>query len=157
MVKTARTAIAIAGAIALLLAACSGEDDASKTGQSGQIAQPSAAAAGGGAALSVKADKTHAVQPNDEITLTISVTDFQLARESIGAANQDGVGHYRIYLDSASGDNYLAAGAESIAKVTIPTDISDGSHDLRVVLQNNDKSPLEPPVEGSVLLIVYRL
>ena len=41
--------------------------------------------------------------------------------------------------------------------MTIPADISDGSHDLRVVLHNNDKSPVQPPVESSVLLIVYRL
>lgn len=157
MVNTAPTAIAIAMACAttLLLTACSGEDDAGKTGQSKQSSQPSSVPAG--AALRVKADKTHAVQPNDEITLTISVTDFRLAPESIGAANRDGAGHYRIYLDDASGDDYLAVGAEPIAKVTIPDDISDGSHDLRVVLQNNDRTPLEPAVEGSVLLIVYRL
>jgi len=111
----------------------------------------------GGAALSVKADKTHAVQPQDEITLTISVTEFRLAADSIGAANQDGVGHYRIYLDDASGDDYLVARAEPVTKVTIPADINDGSHDLRVVLHNNDKSPVQPAVEGSVLLIVYRL
>lgn len=138
----------------LLVVACSDEDDAGKAGQAKQVP---AATVSAGAGLSVKADKTHAVQPKDEITLTISVTDFRLAPESIGAANQDGVGHYRVYLDGASGDDYLAVGAESIAKVTIPADISDGSHDLRVVLQNNDQSPLDPPVEGSVLLIVYRL
>lgn len=158
MVKTARTAIAIvmAGTITLLLVACSGEDDASKTEQAKAGTQPSAVT-GSAAGLSVKADKTHAVQPDDEITLTISVTDFQLAPDSIGAANQDGVGHYRVYLDSASGDDYLAVGAEPVAKITIPADISDGTHDLRVLLHNNDKSPLDPPVESSVFLIVYRL
>lgn len=153
MVKTALIVLLLPAA--LMLAACSGEDDAGKSGQADTATQPVASA--GGAALSVKADKTHAVQPNDEITLTISVTDFKLAPDGIGAANQDGTGHYRIYLDSASGENYLAAGADATTKVTIPADISDGSHDLRVVLHNNDKSPLEPAVEGSVLLIVYRL
>jgi uncharacterized protein YcfL len=148
VVKTAL----ITFASVLLLAACSGEDDAAKVEQTKQITQASA-----GAGISVKADKTHAVQPNDEITLTISVTGFRLAPDSVGAANENGAGHYRVYLDDASGDGFLAAGAESTAKVTIPADINDGSHDLRVVLHNNDKSPLDPRVEGSVLLIVYRL
>lgn len=107
--------------------------------------------------MHVEADKTHAVQPEDQITLTISVSDFRLSPEGIGGANEDGVGHYRVYLDNASGDDYLVAAAGATAKVTIPADISDGSHDLRVVLLNNDKSPLQPPVESSVLLIVYRL
>ena len=140
-----------------MLVACSGEDDGSEAKQVDAATQTTAAAAAGGAGVSVKSDKTHAVQPNDEITLTISATDFRLAPDSIGAANQDGVGHYRVYLDDASGDDYLALGAEATAKVTIPADINDGSHDLRVVLHNNDKSPLEPAVQGSVLLIVYRL
>ncbi len=155
MVKTALGTIV--GALALSLVACSGEDDAGKAGQAGAGTQPPVTAATGGATLSVKADKTHAVQPKDEITLTISVTDFRLAPDSIGTANKDGVGHYRVYLDNASGDDYLAVGAESIAKVTVPADINDGSHDLRVVLHNNDESPLQPAVQGSVLLIVYRL
>lgn len=107
--------------------------------------------------MRVKADKTHAVQPEDQITLTISVTDFRLSPEGIGGANEAGAGHYRVYLDGATGDDYLAATAEPTTKVTIPADISDGSHDLRVVLHNNDETPLQPPVEGSVLLIVYRL
>lgn len=153
MVKTALTAML--GALVLILVACSDE------GGKGQQAKPaspaSTAAATSGVRLSVKADKTHAVQPKDEITLTISVTDFVLSPDGIGAANQDGVGHYRVYLDNASGDDYLAAGADATARVMIPADISDGSHDLRVVLHNNDKSPLDPAVEGSVLLIVYRL
>jgi len=152
VVKKALTAIV--GALALSLVACSGEDDGGEAGQAGAGTQPLAT---GGATLSVKADKTHAVQPKDEITLTISVTDFRLAPDSIGTANQDGVGHYRVYLDDASGDDYLAIGAQSIAKVAVPADISDGSHDLRVVLHNNDKSPLQPAVQGSALIIVYRL
>jgi len=144
----------IVSAVVLMLVACSGEDDGSKARQADAATQSPAA---GTVGVSVTADKTYAVQPNDEITLTISVTDFRLAPDSIGAANQDGVGHYRIYLDNASGDDYLAVGAESTVKVTVPADINDGSHDLWVVLHNNDKSPLQPAVRGSVLLIVYRL
>ena len=155
MVKT--LSIASVAACALLLAACSGEDDGDKSAQPEQPAKPAATASAGGAAVSVKADKTHAVQPGDEITLTIEVTGFRLAPGSIGGENEAGAGHYRVYLDDASGDDYLAVGAEGSAKVVIPADISDGSHDLRVVLHGNDRQPLEPAAEGSVLLIVYRL
>ncbi len=154
MVKS--TLSVIVSAAVFMLVACSGEDDAGKSGQSAaSTAKPTVAAAGVG--VTVKADKTHAVQPNDAITLTISVTDFRLDADNIGAANQDNVGHFRVYLDAASGDDYLAVGADTTAKVIIPADISDGSHDLRVVLHNNDKSPLQPAVEASALLIVYRL
>lgn len=154
----AKTAFSVfAGAIVVMLFACSGEDSGGSSKATKPAASASTAAVTDGARVSVKADKTHAVQPNDEITLTITVTKFHLAPESMGSANQQGVGHYRVYLDDASGENYLASGGEPTAKVTIPADISDGSHDLRVVLHNNDKSPLEPVVEGSVLLIVYRL
>ena len=151
MVKTALTVFV--SALVVMLVACSGEDDAGKAKQADAATQPTA----GAPAVSVTADKTYAVQPNDVITLTISVTDFRLAPDSIGAANQDGVGHYRIYLDNASGDEHLAVGAETTTKVTIPADISDGSHDLMVVLHNNDETPLQPAARGSVLLIVYRL
>lgn len=107
--------------------------------------------------VTVTADKTHAVQPNDEITLTIEVSDFALDASKIGQGNEPGVGHYRVYLDAATGDDFLAQSADATTKITVPDDITDGSHELRVVLRNNDRSPLEPPVEGRVLLIVYRL
>lgn len=154
MVKTPTGAIGML-VLTLMLAGCSGEggdDEAKKAGAPDTAAQVPPVAS-----LTVKADKTHAVQPKDEITLTIDVGDFRLAPESIGGSNQDGVGHYRVYLDDASGDDFLLEAAEPTTRVVIPEDISDGSHDLRVVLHNNDRSPVEPRVEGSVLLIVYRL
>lgn len=151
---------ALLGAAIALLTACTSEDESGQAAKGNKGAQPAASeptAAAPRAGVSVTADKTHAVQPEDQITLTVSVTDFRLSPEGIGGANEEGVGHYRVYLDNASGDDYLAASAEPTTKVTIPAEISDGSHDLRVVLHNNDESPVEPTVEGSVLLIVYRL
>jgi len=159
--RTTRHALGAAAAGLLILASCSGgEDDAEKaatdeTGQ--QSATDKQAAAPSGPSLIVKADKTHAVQPHDEITLTISVEDFTLDASGGGSADQTGVGHYRVYLDEASGDDYLAMGDSPTAKVTIPGDVTDGSHDLRVVLHTNDGSPVEPSAQASVLLIVYRL
>ena len=119
--------------------------------------QDTAEATSTGPSVKVSADKTHAVQPGDEITLTIEVSGFTLDPAKMDQANEAGVGHYRIYLDSASGEDYLAQGADDTMKVTIPETITDGSHDLRVVLHNNDHTPLDPAAEGSVLLIVYRL
>ena len=123
--------------------------------QAADQAQDTAAATG--PTVKVSADKTHAVQPGDEITLTIEVSGFTLDSTKKDQANEEGIGHYRVYLDDASGSDYLIVGADSTTKVTVPEDITDGSHDLRVVLHNNDQTPLEPAAEGSVLLIVYRL
>jgi len=110
-----------------------------------------------GVSVTVTADKTHAVQPGDEITLNISVQGLSLNPTTIGQANQTGVGHYRVYLDSASGDDYLAESGADTTQVVVPESVTDGSHELRVVLHNNDRTPVAPAVEGSVLLIVYRL
>ena len=110
-----------------------------------------------GASVSVSADKTHAVQPLDEITLTVTTSGFTLSESAIGQPNESDTGHYRVYLDGASGDDYLLESAAAVSKVTVPESITDGSHDLRVVLYSNDRSQLVPTVETSVLLIVYRL
>lgn len=140
------------------LGACSSEEGAgTSTGGQANEFPAAAPAAAGGPALEVSADKTHAVQPGDEITVTVSVTDFELDSGAVGSPAAPGRGHYRVYLDDASGDDFLAAGAGATAKVTIPEEITDGSHDLRVKLYNNDETPFEPATEASVLLIVYRL
>ncbi|MFQ6022772.1 MAG: hypothetical protein ACE5NW_08630 [Acidiferrobacterales bacterium] len=106
-----------------------------------------------GPQVSVKADKTHAVQPGDIITLTVTVTNFTLDPSKIGQANEANIGHYRVYLDKAS----VADSGDGSIKVNVPSDITDGSHRLHVVLHNNDRTPLTPPVEAGVWLIVYRL
>ncbi|MDJ0957604.1 MAG: hypothetical protein QNI91_12125 [Arenicellales bacterium] len=146
---TLLTVIALA-----ILVSC---DKDGEEAQAPEQKQDAAETTPGGPTVMVSADKTHAVQPGDEITLTIEVSGFTLDPAKMDQANEDGVGHYRIYLDSASGEDYLAQGAENTTKVTIPETITDGSHDLRVVLHNNDQTPLDPAAEGSVLLIVYRL
>jgi hypothetical protein len=151
--------IALVGALLLGLAAgCADDDDAASKGSgTPQAAGDTAAPRSDLPRISVSADKTHAVQPEDEITVSISVAGFELDQSRIGQKNQPGVGHYRIYLDDAGGDDFLAAGAGPNSKVRLPPGITDGSHELRVVLFNNDQTPLDPPVEGHVLLIVYRL
>ena len=149
------TVMALLTIVALALFNGCGKEDENAQPAPDQAQDTTAAASG--PTVKVSADKTHAVQPGDEITLTIEVSGFSLDSTKMDQANEDGVGHYRVYLDSASGEDYLAQGADNTMKVTVPEDITDGSHDLRVVLHNNDHTPLEPASEGSVLLIVYRL
>lgn len=152
--------IIFASAFVLALAAgCAEEDDAaaSKASSTQQAADDSAAARSDLPRISVSADKTHAVQPEDEITVSVSVEGFELDQSRIGQQKEPGVGHYRIYLDDAGGDDFLVAGAAPNSKITLPSSITDGSHELRILLYNNDETPLDPPVEGRVLLIVYRL
>ncbi|MDH3689160.1 MAG: hypothetical protein OEU36_06720 [Gammaproteobacteria bacterium] len=146
-----------AGVAALMLLGC-GNEQPTDTAKTDEVApSQSETNAADGPQVSVTADKTHAVQPGDEISLTITVDGFVLDASKIGQANEPGVGHYHIYLDDASGDDYLGVGADSNMKISVPEDITDGTHDVRVVLHNNDHSPGNPPAAGSVALIVYRL
>ncbi len=145
--------------LGLLLVGCADENgDRGRQAPSEPTADRATAAPGAdGPRVNLRSDKTHAVQPGDELTLTIEVSGYTLDPNQIGAENEPGVGHYRVYLDDASGDEYLAVAAEPTLKVKLPASVTDGSHDLRVVLFENDGTPLAPPAEGSVLLIVYRL
>ena len=139
----------------LLLLGC-GNDDNAPT-QESETTGSAESEDVAGPKVSVTADKTHAVQPGDEIALTVTVTDFTLDASKIGQANEPGLGHYHIYLDDAAGDDSLGVSADASMRIKIPEEITDGSHDVRVVLHNNDHTPVNPPAVGSVLLIVYRL
>jgi len=143
--------------IAFVVIGCGdGSDDSAGSVSAPQV-ESSDAELATTASVSVSADKTHAVQPLDEITLTVVTSGFRLSESEIGQLNKPDTGHYRVYLDSASGDDYLLESAAAVSKVTVPESVTDGSHDLRVVLYSNDKTQLAPTVEASVLLIVYRL
>ena len=117
-----------------------------------------AAAAGGASSIgiSVTADKTHAVQPSDEIRIEVTVEGFVLDGAKIGAAAQPGAGHYHVYLGGPDSEPLLVS-ADSSAVVKVPADVTDGTHTLRIELRNHDHSPLAPPVETGVRLIIYRL
>ena len=106
--------------------------------------------------LEVTADKTHAVQPEDEIRITVSVQGFALDGTKIGAESEPGSGHYHVYLGDTEG-NPLLVSADASAVVTVPADVTDGTHSLRIQLRNHDHSPLDPPVGTKVRLIIYRL
>ncbi len=153
--KTMRHLMLLA-AVLVLASACSGDKGADSQPEA-ESPEPTSANTTAGPEVSVSADKTHAVQPGDEITLTITVNKFTLDASKIGKPNEPDVGHYRVYLDNASGDDFLADSGANTVKVKVPNDITDGSHQLRVVLHNNDRSPVTPAAQGDVWLIVYRL
>lgn len=106
--------------------------------------------------IAVTADKTHAVQPNDEIRIEVTVEGFALDGASIGAEPEPGAGHYHVYLGDPDGEPLLVS-ADPSAVVKVPADVTDGTHSLRVQLRNHDHSPLDPPVEATARLIIYRL
>ncbi len=151
--------IAASLAVLSLIAACSeeGERGSEKAATTEQAQESAASSSGAGPKIAVSADKTHAVQPGDEITVSVTVSGFRLDPDRIGQANEPGVGHYRVYLNKTGGDGFLAEGAGPSIKITLPPDITDGSHELIVALYNNDRTPVSPPVDAGVLLIVYRL
>jgi len=142
-----------------LISGCADEDEAKseKAEPAQQAVEEPAASGSERPQVSVNADKTHAVQPGDEITVSISVSGFRLDPDRIGKANEPGVGHYRIYLNQVGGEDFLAEGAAPSIKITLPSDITDGSHELIVALYNNDRTPVSPALDAGVLLIVYRL
>ena len=107
-------------------------------------------------AISVTADKIHAVQPSDEINIGVTVEGFVLDGSKVGAAAEKGSGHYHVYIGSADGEPLLVSGKASDV-VKVPADVTDGTHTMRIQLRNHDHSPLDPPVEGTVRLIIYRL
>jgi len=144
-------------AIAFVMIGCGDGSDESTGSTPAPEVETSGTEMAPAASVSVSADKTHAVQPLDEITLTVTTSGFRLSESAIGQPNEPDTGHYRVYLDSAKGDEYLLESAAAVSKVTVPESITDGSHDLRVVLYSNDKNELAPTVEARVLLIVYRL
>ena len=140
---------------------CSDDDPPPEPGDDGaSTRKPAGASEASDAAtaitLAVTADKTHAVQPGDEIRITVSVTGFALDNEKLGAEASPGSGHYHVYLGASQGEPLLVSADES-ATVKVPDDVTDGTHSLRIQLRNHDHSPLDPPVETTVRLIIYRL
>ena len=159
LMSSRRTAL-LAAAIGLVITAgCSEESAPSKaasTADPAPAATPEKGDAASPVTLEVTADKTHAVQPGDEIRLEVKVAGFALDGAKIGADAQPGAGHYHVYLGDPGGEPLLVSAAPSDV-VKVPADINDGTHSLWIQLRNHDHSPLDPPVEAKVRLIIYRL
>ena len=91
----------------------------------------------------------------DTVAATITVQNFVL-EEPVGQPNEDGHGHFHIYLDDATGIDYLLAGQDPEVNVEIPSDTAPGAHTLRVSLGKNNHAPLSPAVEDIVDITVTR-
>lgn len=91
--------------------------------------------------------------PGGTVDATVTVTNFVLEAPQ-GQPNQAGHGHYHIYLDNASGGNYLVADQEPTTSFKIPVATSGGAHSIRVSLGANDHAALVPAVEDKVDITV---
>lgn len=156
----------LAAAIGLgAIAGCSDESappESTEAGSPAKAVEEKAAAENGEdgsaspIAITITADKTHAVQPNDEIRIEVTVEGFVLDGAKFGADPRPGSGHYHVYLGNPDGEPLLVS-ADASAVVKVPSDVTDGTHTLRVQLRNHDHSQLDPPAEATVRLIIYRL
>ncbi len=132
-----------AGGAATTNAGGGGAGQAGASGTGGAAAEPT---------VHLTIDPT-TMKGGDTVTATVDVTHFVLEAPA-GQPNQPGHGHYHIYLDQASGGDYLVANQTPSVPVQIPQGTTVGAHTLRVSLGNNDHSPLSPPVEDHVDIMV---
>jgi len=110
---------------------------------------------GGGAATATVAlvvDPT-TMAAGDTVEAEITVENFILEPAS-GQPNEPGHGHFHIYLDGATGGNYLLAGDSSPVDLTIPANTTAGAHTLRVSLGENSHAPVSPAVEAVIDITV---
>jgi len=85
--------------------------------------------------------------PADAVEVTVETGGFIIDADAIGKAAVPGRGHWHLYVDGA----FVQAHAGD--RVTL-TSLTPGPHHLRCSLANNDHSPLDPPVEDSVVVDV---
>jgi hypothetical protein len=89
----------------------------------------------------------------DTVDVVVTVQGFVL-EEPQGQPNEDGHGHFHIYLDGATGGNYLLAGQTTNVSVTIPANAAPGAHTLRISLGENSHAPVSPAIESIVDITV---
>ena len=82
-----------------------------------------------------------------EFSVSVDVTNFQLDPQNYGGTNRPGYGHYHVYLDQIGEDYRIAGSAQPTYRTIMPIETMPGPHQLIVTLQNNDHTPLSPPVE----------
>lgn len=82
-----------------------------------------------------------------EAAVRVQISNFTLAPEAIGKANQPGQGHWHILLD---GKLVKPVGTDSFTL----TGLTAGPHAIKVELHNNDHSLLSLPVEATVNITV---
>ncbi len=94
----------------------------------------------------------NSIAAGETTQLTIAVTNFEL--DQPGGANEDGHGHYHVYLDDATGGDYLTNGSTPTVMVEIPANTPAGAHTLRINLTDNNHKPFNPSIEDIVDITV---
>jgi hypothetical protein len=124
------------------------------TGSGGQGAQGGEPQGGAPGEVAVEMTVDPTTMPAGAVVqATITVQGFVLAAPT-GQPNEDGEGHFHIYLDAAKGIDYLVADQSETVQLTIPDDTTPGAHTLRISLGENSHAPLDPPVEDIVDIMV---
>ncbi len=100
------------------------------------------------------------VLPPGDITITVQVTNFNLA-EKQGQANVSGEGHIHYFIDVAAPTEagkpaVTEAGTYATTAATSFTwhNVAPGTHTFSVELVNNDHTPLSSPVVVKIVVVV---
>jgi hypothetical protein len=89
------------------------------------------------------------------LDIEFTLTNFQLDLDNeFGATNVPGTGHVRIYLDDATGEDYIVDAINTHAEIDLPADLSEGDHWIHLVLTENDGTPLVPSATAKVSVTV---
>lgn len=95
------------------------------------------------------------VEAGGTLAVTVFVGNFELMDfEDNEGGVVFGEGHYHIYIDDHTGEDFLARDFRSAVDVVIPANTTAGAHTLRVSLRNHDHSELDPPIEDVVDITV---
>lgn len=84
------------------------------------------------------------------VPLSVTITNFTLAPQSVGMAAVAGQGHYHIFLDG----QYIGNSAYVTGTAIIPVTTMPGMHTLSVSLANNDHSLITPTVSAQTMIVV---
>ena len=115
--------------------------------KSSDISGPAGSDAAGTPAIEIIAPGPMENISGGSVEVTVAVTDFIMDSNAIGSYAVSGTGHWHLYLNGE-----LVSPSATDSYFLEP--IRPGSHHLRVSLANNDHSPLNPPVEDSVVINV---
>ncbi|MBP1927814.1 hypothetical protein J2741_000361 [Methanolinea mesophila] len=112
--------------------------------------------------LAILSPQDNAVVNGSSVTVTVAVMNFKLV-DKIGQANVPGEGHLVYFLDIVPPTDQglpVAAALERTFATTETTyaweNVGVGQHVLGVELVNNDDTPLNPPVSGTVTVMLQQ-
>ncbi len=72
------------------------------------------------------------------VSLTLQTQNFMLRDFNGQTGATPGFGHYHVYLDDATGSDYLVADHRTTVPVTVPSATTAGPHRLVISLRNDD-------------------